>query len=201
MVPDPRRRHSLLIALSAAAAAVAVILFPHAARLDIPARTQIHASVLSDSQEMAAVRSSIGRRLAARAARHHHQARHKALAPLPSSPPPPAAAPPSPQPAYPSGQLTADQVGQLWLNAGGSAAAVATAECIALQESSDNTTKISPTQDYGLWQINIGNAGRVIGRITIAVSLDSLTNARDAVALSGNGTDWSDWTTHSACGV
>lgn len=99
------------------------------------------------------------------------------------------------------GALSPAQVGAYWLEAGGPRWSEATAECIAFHESGDVPSKVSPTDDWGLWQINAGNAGMSVGGTTIVISTDPLVSARDAVALSRGGTDWSAWTTHADCGV
>jgi Lysozyme like domain len=95
---------------------------------------------------------------------------------------------------YPSGVLSPAQIGELWLNAGGSRAAEGTAECIAHFESGGNTNAISPTNDYGVWQIN-GSWGPE------KASLNPVLNAEAAVQISDDGTNWSPWTTAGDCGV
>lgn len=82
-------------------------------------------------------------------------------------------------------------LGALWLGAGGSSATEAVAVCIAEHESRGRTFAISPTNDWGLWQIHNGGASM----------LNPYNNAVEAVILSDNGRNWSKWTTHSACGV
>jgi murein DD-endopeptidase MepM/ murein hydrolase activator NlpD len=79
----------------------------------------------------------------------------------------------------------------LWVSAGGSAGTEATAACIAEHESGGNPKAISPTNDWGLWQIHAGGYPM----------LDPAANAQRAVAMSSDGTNWTAWTTHSACGV
>lgn len=76
----------------------------------------------------------------------------------------------------------------LWERAGGSTAEAPMAADIAMAESGGVAGAISPTDDYGLWQINASN-----GRLA---TLDPLGNARSAVYLSRDGTDWSPWTTY-----
>jgi len=158
-----------------------------------------YAARLQHAERLSAIRASKLRaaRLAARRAAARKAAREASAArqDAGSSPSAPTGA------AVVSGALSPAQVGAYWLAAGGSRAAEATAECIAWHESSDVPSKISPTDDWGLWQINAGNAGMQAGSTTIVISRDPLANARDAVALSRDGTDWSDWTTHADCGV
>jgi Lysozyme like domain len=93
-----------------------------------------------------------------------------------------------------AGIFSPDQLGQLWLEAGGSPAAESTAECIAHFESGGNSSAISPTDDFGLWQINASHG-------PVMATLDPMGNARAAVAISDDGTDWAAWTTAPDCGV
>lgn len=108
------------------------------------------------------------------------RARVSAPAPAPAPVPPPS-----------GGVLSAAQIGQLWLSEGGSPAAEMTAECIAEHESGGNTQAISPSNDWGLFQINAGGYAM----------LNAAANTQRAIAMSSNGTNWSAWTTHSMCGV
>jgi LysM repeat protein len=80
---------------------------------------------------------------------------------------------------------------RLWIAAGGSPSRAAVAACIAARESSGKPWAISPTNDWGLWQIHAGGSYMLI----------PFANAQRAIAMSRNGTDWSQWTTHSKCGV
>jgi LysM repeat protein len=80
---------------------------------------------------------------------------------------------------------------QIWLAAGGSSSAQAVAACIAEHESSGVSDALSPTNDYGLWQIH--NGGDAM--------FNPLANAQEAVAMSDDGTNWSAWTTAPDCGV
>lgn len=77
---------------------------------------------------------------------------------------------------------------RLWDAAGGNPGAAFIAAEIAMAESGGNQYAISPTNDYGYWQIN-GSHGAL-------ATLDAFGNARAAIAISGNGTDWSAWTTY-----
>ena len=65
-----------------------------------------------------------------------------------------------------------------------------TAASIAVAESGGNPNAISPTSDYGLWQIN-GSHGE-------QATLNPLGNAEAAVSISGNGSDWAPWTTFTS---
>jgi nucleoid-associated protein YgaU len=80
---------------------------------------------------------------------------------------------------------------RLWIAAGGSPSRAAIAACIAEHESSGRPWVISPTSDYGLWQIHNGGSYMLI----------PFANAQRAIAMSGNGRNWGQWTTHSMCGV
>jgi LysM repeat protein len=76
----------------------------------------------------------------------------------------------------------------LWKRAGGNPAAAGLAAEIATAESGGDPEAISPTDDYGLWQINFSNGD--------LATLNPLANARSAIYLSRDGTDWSAWTTY-----
>lgn len=78
---------------------------------------------------------------------------------------------------------------RLWIAAGGSPRTAAHAACIAEHESGGRQWVISPTNDFGLWQIH--NGGYAM--------LNAYANAARAVAMSGNGTNWSQWTTARYC--
>ncbi len=77
----------------------------------------------------------------------------------------------------------------LWEQAGGSTGEAVMAASIAMAESGGNPGAISPTNDYGLWQIN-GSHGAL-------ATLNPLGNAEAAVSISGNGGDWGPWTTYT----
>lgn len=79
----------------------------------------------------------------------------------------------------------------LWISEGGNPGEAFIAAEIATAESGGNPGAISPTADYGLWQINISN-----GYGTSA--LDPVVSARAAIALSNNGANWSPWTTYTS---
>jgi hypothetical protein len=88
--------------------------------------------------------------------------------------------------------LSAAQIGALWIAAGGSAAAQATAECIAWYESRDVPAR-------GLWRIPAADDGRTIGGTQILISGSPSASARDAVALSRDGRDWHRFRGSSRC--
>ena len=88
------------------------------------------------------------------------------------------------------------QLEALWISAGGSRASAPTAAAVALAESGGNP-KIPNRQGvpaYGLWQINI--ASNANPEDLLAQVLDPLGNAKAAVAISGNGTNWNPWYLH-----
>ncbi|HEY0717070.1 MAG TPA: transglycosylase SLT domain-containing protein [Streptosporangiaceae bacterium] len=78
----------------------------------------------------------------------------------------------------------------LWEEAGGSSGTAFIAAEIARAESGGNPNAISPTDDFGLWQIN-GSHGSM-------ATLDPMGNARAAVSISDGGHDWNAWTTYTA---
>lgn len=68
-----------------------------------------------------------------------------------------------------------------------------TAVAVALAESGGNTQAVSPTSDYGLWQINL-NAHRQYNQQQM---FDPAQNARAMIAISGNGTNWKPWVVYN----
>ena len=78
-------------------------------------------------------------------------------------------------------------------SAGGASWAANTAACIAEHESGGNPGAISPTDDFGLWQIN-GSHGAM-------ASLNPGVNVHSAIIISNDGTNWGPWTTAPDCGV
>lgn len=82
----------------------------------------------------------------------------------------------------------------LWRAAGGNPAVEVTAACIAEHESGGNPNAISPTDDWGLWQINASHG-------PAQATLNPYANAVAAVAISADGINWGPWTTAPACGV
>jgi LysM repeat protein len=88
----------------------------------------------------------------------------------------------------PLGQYSCSALESEWEQAGGSPAHALMAAEIARAESGGNPNAISPTDDFGLWQIN-GSHGSL-------ATLNPYQNARSAVILSDNGTNWNPWTTY-----
>lgn len=94
--------------------------------------------------------------------------------------------------SWPTGGCTYswDDLQQLWAAAGGNPAKGPMMAAIALAESGGHPGgPPSPTGDIGLWQIN-QQAHPGATNLT-----DPLTNARQAVAISGNGTNVAAWCT------
>jgi len=91
--------------------------------------------------------------------------------------------------ASPSGGMQYDQVENTWLQAGGSPQAAAMAAAVADASSglNPNAQRTNPdgTVSIGLWLIP--KNGVPPG------STDPIANARAAIHLSQNGTDWSQW--------
>ena len=73
-------------------------------------------------------------------------------------------------------------------SAGGNPADAFMAAEIAEAESGGNPNAISPTDDYGLWQINASNGA--------LATLNPYGNAKSAITLSDNGSNWNPWTTY-----
>lgn len=83
----------------------------------------------------------------------------------------------------------------LWREAGGSRWTESAAACIAEHESGGYVYAVSPTDDYGLWQINRPSWGSALA------TFYPLGNAEAAVKISDDGTDWGPWTTAPDCGL
>jgi LysM repeat protein len=89
-----------------------------------------------------------------------------------------------------SGTLGCSGLERLWEDAGGNAADAVMAASIAMAESGGNQYAHSPTNDYGYWQINASNGS--------LATFNPYGNARAAVILSDNGSNWSPWTTYTS---
>jgi hypothetical protein len=91
------------------------------------------------------------------------------------------------------GTLDCSQLKALWESAGGSADAAFTAAEIAEAESSGRqyatNANSNGTIDRGYWQINSSH-----GSLSM---FDAHGNARAAVLISSDGTDWTPWTTYN----
>ena len=86
------------------------------------------------------------------------------------------------------GMYSCSGLEQLWEQAGGNSAHAFMAAEIAMAESGGNPNAISPTDDFGLWQINGSNGA--------LATLNAFQNAKSAITLSNNGTNWGPWTTY-----
>lgn len=86
------------------------------------------------------------------------------------------------------GSYSCSGLEELWEQEGGSPAAAFMAAEIAMAESGGEPNAISPTDDFGLWQINGSNGS--------LATLNPFQNAKSAITLSDNGTDWNPWTTY-----
>jgi Lysozyme like domain len=80
------------------------------------------------------------------------------------------------------------QLEALWVDAGGSPRYALSAAQVATAESGGDPYAVSPTDDFGLWQVN-GSWGPVLA------TENPQGNARAAVYISHDGTDWAPWTT------
>lgn len=89
-----------------------------------------------------------------------------------------------------SGTLSCTGLESLWTSAGGSAADAATAASIAMAESGGNQYATGSAGERGYWQINPVN-----GSLS---TYDPYGNARAAVLMSANGTNWGPWTTYTS---
>jgi hypothetical protein len=78
----------------------------------------------------------------------------------------------------------------LWVSQGGRKSAEFIAAEIATAESGGNPFAISPTDDFGLWQINASHGA--------LATLNPVGNARAAITISDDGTDWFPWTTYTS---
>lgn len=81
----------------------------------------------------------------------------------------------------------------IWQQAGGNPHAAAMAAAIAMAESGGNSAAYgvnhNGSTDRGLWQINSIHGAQS--------TFDIMGNARAAVAISSNGTNWRPWTTYN----
>ena len=89
-----------------------------------------------------------------------------------------------------SGTLGCSGLEDLWDAAGGNPSHAFMAAEIAMAESGGDQYALSPTDDFGYWQINASNGS--------LATYNALGNARSAIILSDNGTNWSPWTTYTA---
>lgn len=91
-----------------------------------------------------------------------------------------------------------DQLATLWISAGGAISEAAMASAIAMAESGGDQYSHSPAGDVGYWQINEPVWGALLA------TTDPLGNAKAAVQISHNGSNWRPWCTawsDGACGT
>lgn len=94
------------------------------------------------------------------------------------------------QPKASGGSLGCGGLESLWDSAGGNPGSAFIAASIAMAESGGNQYATGPVGEEGYWQINPVNYGMA--------TYDPYGNARSAITLSGNGVDWSPWTTYTS---
>jgi len=92
--------------------------------------------------------------------------------------------------AAPSGTLGCPGLEELWEQAGGSGAQAVMAASIAMAESSGQQFATGAAGERGYWQINPDH-----GSLS---TYDPLGNAKAAVIISGDGTNWTPWTTYTS---
>lgn len=90
-------------------------------------------------------------------------------------------------------QLTIPQAAWVWENAGGSKRVVVIAVAVAMAESGLRTDAVSPSSDYGLWQINSSNFPWL--GLNSTTALEAGPNAVAAIRMSANGSNWAPWCT------
>lgn len=90
-------------------------------------------------------------------------------------------------------QLTIPQCAYVWESNGGSKRTVILAVAVSMAESGLRTDAISPSSDYGLWQINSSNFASQ--GLTATTALEANPNARAAIRMSANGDNWAPWCT------
>lgn len=88
-------------------------------------------------------------------------------------------------------QLTARQVAELWVAAGGAPRRATEWTAIALGESGYRTDAVSSAGAIGLWQIMPFNAQP--NGYSVADMYDAMDNARVAVKMSGGGMNCAPW--------
>jgi len=89
-----------------------------------------------------------------------------------------------------SGTLGCAGLEELWEQAGGSDAQAVTAASIAMAESSGQQYATGAAGERGYWQINPDH-----GSLS---TYDPLGNAKAAVIISDDGTNWTPWTTYTS---
>lgn len=93
--------------------------------------------------------------------------------------------------------LTQSQIAQLWVANGGNPAQAQTAAAIALAESGGNPNAIGDNGDScGLWQIDTAYHPQY----SCSWLSNPANNVAAAMNISGNGSDWTPWTTYCKSG-
>src|SRR6266568_3902643 len=83
----------------------------------------------------------------------------------------------------------------LWIQAGGNPVVASIAAAISMAEdTSGDPNVVSPTNDVGLWQINLPSHPQY----NVTELQDPLSNAKAAVAISNNGRNWNPWTSYTS---
>lgn len=95
-----------------------------------------------------------------------------------------------PRPSVSGGTLGCGGLQALWDAAGGAHWASFTAAEVAIAESGGNQYATGPVGERGYWQINPDH-----GSLS---TYDPYGNARAAVIISADGTNWSAWTTYTS---
>lgn len=88
------------------------------------------------------------------------------------------------------GSLGCSGLEALWRSAGGNPGSAFIAAEIAIAESGGRQYATGTVGEEGYWQINPVNAG--------LATYNPYGNARAAIILSGNGANWSPWTTYTS---
>jgi hypothetical protein len=89
-----------------------------------------------------------------------------------------------------SGTLGCTGLEELWQEAGGSPGEAVMAASIAMAESSGQQYATGGVGERGYWQINPNH-----GSLS---TYDPLGNAKAAVIISADGTNWTPWTTYTS---
>lgn len=87
-----------------------------------------------------------------------------------------------------AGTLSCSGLENLWTAAGGNPGSAFIAAEIAMAESGGQQYATGPAGEEGYWQINPINGD---------ATYNAIGNAQAAIHISGNGTDWSAWTTYT----
>jgi hypothetical protein len=85
------------------------------------------------------------------------------------------------------------QLRDIWVRNGGAPVNAIIAVAVSLAESGGRSDDISPSSDYGLWQINSIHFGSHTINDTNWMNVD--VNASVAIQLSSNGNNWAPWCT------